>query len=329
MQKVNMIRALTLPVASAFALAACAPQMATMAPVKTENAAATATANQAQPAAQVPAAGTVSGLVKSYNEGAQRFEPVAGAVVKLDGTNLTATTDAEGRYQLAGVPAGAQNLTVTKAGFSAGTGRLVANSVMGLAGVNVALQRASYGLKAAGPSSPAARTIQVSGVVSDPRGVALPAAELTVTTTSGTISSTQPAGVPTPSPTPTTVGAINTPSSATAAARITADPAGFYAVPVWGALGEAQLRLQAEGTTPGGLELDMPAPVDSPIIPATGASSTALVQSLQTTRYTEPGTPSSAGGDMIPGEDFTISLTSGLSSQPDEFFIRIQDGTNT
>lgn len=53
--------------------------MATMAPVKTENAAPTAAAKQAQPVMQVPTAGTVSGLVKSCNEGAQGFEPVAGA----------------------------------------------------------------------------------------------------------------------------------------------------------------------------------------------------------------------------------------------------------
>jgi hypothetical protein len=69
MQKqIQFLRAMTVPVASAFALAACAPQMATMPTVKNEAPGAISNATPAFKAPEVPTVGTVSGLVKSYNE---------------------------------------------------------------------------------------------------------------------------------------------------------------------------------------------------------------------------------------------------------------------
>ncbi|HQR18250.1 MAG TPA: TonB-dependent receptor, partial [Gemmatimonadales bacterium] len=58
-------------------------------------------------------AGTVRGVVVDSG-GA----PIQGATVSVDGTGLVATTQAEGRYELRGVPAGPHTLRARRIGYS-------------------------------------------------------------------------------------------------------------------------------------------------------------------------------------------------------------------
>lgn len=66
-------------------------------------------------AAQQP--GTVSGRVTD----AANKAPLAGARISIVGTTLTTSTNADGRYRLTGVPAGAQTIRAYQIGYSAGT----------------------------------------------------------------------------------------------------------------------------------------------------------------------------------------------------------------
>jgi hypothetical protein len=61
--------------------------------------------------------GTINGLVTDLWEG----RPMAGVVVVLRGTTLAATTDASGRYTLAGVPPGEHIVTFSRSGFARAT----------------------------------------------------------------------------------------------------------------------------------------------------------------------------------------------------------------
>lgn len=68
-------------------------------------------------AATAQEAGTVSGVVVSTWDGS----PIPGVVVTVRGTTLAASSDANGRYQLANVPAGDQVLRFSKPGFATAT----------------------------------------------------------------------------------------------------------------------------------------------------------------------------------------------------------------
>ncbi|MEB3327698.1 MAG: carboxypeptidase regulatory-like domain-containing protein [Candidatus Sericytochromatia bacterium] len=324
MQKqIQFLRALTVPVASAFALAACAPQLATMPTVKPEGPSAGNVSTPAFKAPEVPAVGTVSGLVKTYNVSTHRFEPVAGAAVKVEGTSLTATTDAEGRYTLVGVAAGGQKLSVSKAGQVA-TRAIAVSPVSGLANVNLALEGRQYALQGASPQ----RQLTLTGVVSDPRGVALPNAEVTALTTSGTIniegaSSREAKG------------------SATAAAVLQADSAGYFVFYVGDsdanneileADGNTQVRLDARGRTAGGLEVELSGDAAVAFTYAEGNSGAdSQVADLQCNTFPAVGKPAmvadaARGLALVPGELATIEVPAHLSQRADELFIRIHTG---
>ncbi len=60
-------------------------------------------------AAQAPAAGVVSGRVVDGSRG----EPLPGALVRIEGTALSAPTDRQGAFRLTGVPAGPQTVVVS------------------------------------------------------------------------------------------------------------------------------------------------------------------------------------------------------------------------
>lgn len=96
-----------------------------------------------------------------------RFSPAAGAEVAIDGVPR-ATVDAAGRYVVAGLAAGAHDVTATLAGHLGSPARVRLPSAMGVVRANLALVASASGL--------ADRTI--AGVVADPRGSALPAADV-------------------------------------------------------------------------------------------------------------------------------------------------------
>jgi thermitase len=61
--------------------------------------------------------GTVSGTVRN----ASNQQPISGATVTVRDTQRTATTNSNGVYTIAEVPAGSQTVEVTKSGFASGT----------------------------------------------------------------------------------------------------------------------------------------------------------------------------------------------------------------
>ncbi len=63
-----------------------------------------------------PATGTISGKVEDESNGA-----IVGATVVVEGTNLSATTDADGKYLLENVPAGERQVTASAEGYSSKT----------------------------------------------------------------------------------------------------------------------------------------------------------------------------------------------------------------
>ncbi len=57
--------------------------------------------------------GTLQGYIKCGDSG----QPIQGATVTIEGTSLTATTDAEGFYKIENVPSGEQRLLIDAAGY--------------------------------------------------------------------------------------------------------------------------------------------------------------------------------------------------------------------
>lgn len=88
--------------------------------------------------AAVESAGVVAGQVLSTDTG----RPVRGAAVSVAGVASSAVTDLNGDYRIEGVPAGARDITVTKAEFDSVTITGVAVEAGGAARVDVPLTRA-------------------------------------------------------------------------------------------------------------------------------------------------------------------------------------------
>src|SRR5262245_16776349 len=70
------------------------------------------------------AAGAVSGRVKEQGSG----QPVAGAAVTIDGTQLGTISDDSGRYRIAGVPEGSRNVSARRIGYAASTVTVIVTS---------------------------------------------------------------------------------------------------------------------------------------------------------------------------------------------------------
>jgi hypothetical protein len=98
-------------------------------------------AGQAVPGQAVPAQATVRGIVRNAMTG----KPVVGAQVKIEGeTEIGGLTDEAGRFEISGVPVGAQTVTVSKSGFFDRGGSFEVDPERGFAGpvhhVQVALE---------------------------------------------------------------------------------------------------------------------------------------------------------------------------------------------
>ena len=116
-------------------------------------------------AGEPPPPGTASGTIYRLVGGG--FEPAAGAQVALVGAP-PASADAAGRYALSGLAPGAHDLEASLAGHLGAPLRVRLSAAMGVARADLVLVPAGGGL----PD----RTI--AGVVADPRGAALPGAEV-------------------------------------------------------------------------------------------------------------------------------------------------------
>lgn len=106
----------------------------------------------ATPAAAQPSGsgGIISGRVVS----AATQEPVAGASLRVTGLELSATTDAEGRFVLRGVPPGIRALEVRRIGYASAVRSDIAVGVARPAEVLVELQPAALQLEAVSVAPP-------------------------------------------------------------------------------------------------------------------------------------------------------------------------------
>lgn len=333
MKKVVMYRSLTVSVASAFVLAACVPSWSPVAPQSTGAALPTeSTSAQAVPQ-ETLAAGTVKGLVMAFNKLTGQFEPVVGAQVQVMGTDLVALTAKDGSYTLNGVKPGKHEVLVTREGFDDGKTSINANPVSGLNQVNVAMVAAGTGgaldgATAAGDTyelqqvaspneaatnAPAPREVSVVGVVTDPRGCAVPNAKVAITTSGGAIAA---------------VGA----SSATVevgspmAGSVLTTPSGFFAFKVENAVGLVEVRAGAYGFSPGRIAMER----KNLLITSTIGDT--LPMSLQMDSFQAVAQPRPAGGQsvgaLVPGGLATVQVDSGLSERADEFYIRVRRGSS-
>ncbi|UCG70749.1 MAG: carboxypeptidase regulatory-like domain-containing protein [Thermoplasmata archaeon] len=65
---------------------------------------------------EIPTTGRITGIIEDENG-----DPIAGATVTVEGTNLKAVTDETGHYTIPDVPEGTYDLTVTKGGYETTT----------------------------------------------------------------------------------------------------------------------------------------------------------------------------------------------------------------
>lgn len=198
-----------------WSVAGCCP--AAPAPVPSPGAEA---AYRAAEAGEALPAATVVGYVGRL--AAEGFQPAPGVRVAVVGSEHGASTDGGGYYQLEGVPEGPLLLEAASPGHHAF--RLTCRLMGG-----VGLPRANLPLVPLAPSSPGATT--VAGVVTDPRGAALPA---------GTVH---------------LVEAVSR-EGAGGNARQTADAHGFFVARLEGVERSGVGSLTAYGQTPGGVRVE-------------------------------------------------------------------------
>lgn len=170
-------------------------------------------------------AGVVVGMVGRLE--ADGVRPASGVSVRLRGR--VARTDAAGRYAFSGVPAEAVIVQLTEAGFYGVSMSCTLSPVMGVPRVNLLL------VPTAALSGQAADAAVVAGVVTDPRGAALPGGSVHLVDSSSRGGQGENA-------------------------YVTADADGFYTARLTGLargpLLQGQASLTAFGTTPGGVRVE-------------------------------------------------------------------------
>ncbi len=274
---------LALPLAATVAITACAPQSTQQA---NRTADVPAVVEQVQQAKMLPV-GTFAGMVATYENG--DFRPVVGAIVKVDGGEGQAVTDADGRYVFNGLKPGDYKVAVTKDGFAAGEAAVTLSPVTGTPRVNVAMNMSSYGLKqiAAFPAT-------ITGVVTDPRGAALPSATVRVATTAGTGTNQ----------------------------IVPANPNGFYTVTIpnmtVSPISPGWVQVTAFGTTPGGVKVEVDEIWAKPI------TSASLVVNARCDAFTRPQNMTHPSGTFTPMGSTTAAIdVEWMSTRADEFYLRL------
>ena len=278
------------PLAATVAITACAPQAAQQ---TAKNADVPAAVEQVQQAKMLPV-GSFSGMVAAYEDG--QFKPVVGATVKVEGADGSAVTDHEGRYLFEGLKPGDYKVVVAKDGFAQGEGTVKLSPVAGTPRVNVAMNKPSYQLNQIAPFA-----ATVTGVVTDPRGAALPNATVRVATTAGT-------------------GTNQT---------VPANANGFYTVTIANMaaspISPGYVQVTAFGTTPGGVKVEVDEVWAKPI------TSASLVVNARCDAFTRPENLTYPSGTFTPMGATNAAIEADfMSTRADEFYLRItslDDGT--
>ena len=276
---------LALPLAATVAITACAPQ----ATQQTSRAAdIPAAVEQVQQAKMLPV-GTFAGMVATFDEG--RFVPVVGATVKVEGADGTAVTDVDGQYVFNGLKPGDYKVVVTKDGFQQGEGEVKLSPVAGTPRVNVAMNKPSYALNQAA-ITPFSAT--VTGVVTDPRGAALPNATVRVATTAGTGTNQ----------------------------IVPANANGFYTVTVANMaaspISPGYIQVTAFGTTPGGVKVEVDKVWAKPV------TSASLVVNARCDAFTLPQNMTHPAGTFTPMGATNAEIdVEWMSTRADEFYLRL------
>lgn len=188
------------------------------------------------------APGLLAGRVGRFD--GKAFQPAAGVEVVLGDGTARATTDAEGLYGFANVPAGVHQVKAATAGHHPYTVAYRQAAHGGIGRVNLALVPTER------PAGLAADQVAIAGVLVDPRGAALPA------------------------------GTVRLADSLTTDGNraVTADADGFWAVVLGGVaagpLTNGQATLTAFGTTPGEVKVESTEPLT---LPLDGAATHAVV----------------------------------------------------
>lgn len=243
----------------------------------------------AAPATPVRREGPVVGRVMT--PAGSGFRPVAGVRVAAGGA--TTLTDAEGRYFLPRVPAGEQVVRLAHPAFRDAGHPVVVSPGVGTPRANVVLEPRGYGLRQA-----AGFAAEISGVVYDPRGAALPAATVTLACDRA-------------------LGGRGISQAATS------DADGFFiatlpnVVPL---VAPPEVVATASGTTPGGVPVRSLAPLTATL------DQPRLALNVQALGFPDPGTPAVVGSAFIAGGETAAIALGALSASPDEFHVEIACG---
>lgn len=279
---------LALPLAATVAITACAPQATQQANRAAEI---PAVVEQVQQAKMLPV-GTFAGMVATYEDG--DFKPVVGAIVKVEGGEGQAVTDADGRYVFNGLKPGDYKVAVTKDGFQQGEAQVNLSPVTGTPRVNVAMNKSSYGLKQI-----AGFSATITGVVTDPRGAALPSATVRIATTAGATGTNQ---------------------------TVPANVNGFYTVTIpnmaVSPISPGYVQVTAFGVSPGGVKVEVDEVWAKPI------TSASLVVNARCDAFTRPQNMTYPSGTFTPMGSTTAAVdVDWMSTRADEFYLLLTTGT--
>lgn len=282
---------LALPLAATVAVTACAPQATQQANRTTDVPAAVEQVQQAQ---QLPV-GTFAGMIATFEDG--QFKPVVGATVKVEGQDGTAMTDVDGRYVFNGLKPGDYKVVVTKDGFAQGEQQVNLSPVAGTPRVNVAMNKPGYALKQAAITP---FNLTVTGVVTDPRGAALPNASVRIATTAGT-------------------GTNQT---------VLSNANGFYTVTInnmsASPISPGYVQVTAFGTSPGGVKLEVDEVWAKPV------TSASLVVNARCEAFTVPRNMTYPAGTFTPMGALNATIeVENISTRADEFYLLLSGNTAT
>ncbi|MEB3196342.1 MAG: carboxypeptidase-like regulatory domain-containing protein [Candidatus Sericytochromatia bacterium] len=252
----------------------------------------------------------ITGEVHGFDPLTDRFVPLSGAHVRVQGASGEGLTDARGHYRLEGLSPGAHRLSVTLPGYAPADLELHVPSGQALEGVHVGLAPVAptpRRLAQAG-AAPAPQETLVVGVVSDPRGTAVAGARVQASTTSGAFART------------TCSESLVQTSGLAAGGGIISTRTGHFAFRVTQTVGLTYVRLNASGETPGGIRLERRSSREL-AVDENGPSAISLA--LQMDAFDQVTTPI-AQGPVVLGGPCTLKVGSGLSARTDEFHVRIR-----